>query len=225
MSQREIEAAVEVAHSFGRLVNAHARSAESIKRALRCGVDVIYHCEYADDEALDMLEAAKDRVFVAPTVSLLHTMLYDAAPWITPQVARHMGMDKLLEGSKRTHSELRKRGVRHVIGGDYGFAWSRHGTNSRDLGFFVEYFGYSPAEALQCATRNGGALMARGGLKTGEDKLGEIKEGYLADLLVVDGDPLTDLSLLQKPDHLAVIMKDGQIYKNSRGSARRRAAA
>ncbi len=225
MSQREIEAAVEVAHSFGRLVNAHARSAESIKRALRSGVDVIYHCEYADDEALDMLEAAKDRVFVAPTVSLLHTMLYDAAPWITPQVARQMGMDKLLEGSKKTHSELRRRGVRHVIGGDYGFAWSRHGTNSRDLGFFVEYFGYSAAEALQCATRNGGALMARGGLRTGEDKLGEIKEGYLADLLVVDGDPLTDLSLLQKPDHLAVIMKDGQIYKNSRGSARRRAAA
>ena len=221
MSQREVEAAVEVAHSFGRLVNAHARSAEAIKRALRGGVDVLYHCEYADEEAIDLLEAAKDRIFVAPTVSLLHTLLFEASPWITPEGARAIGMDRLLEGSKNTHSELRRRGVRHVIGGDYGFAWSRHGTNARDVKFFMDYFGYTAAEALQCATRNGGALMSM----RADDKLGEVKEGYLADLLLVNGDPLADVSLLQNAEALKVIMKDGVLYKNTSGAGQRRAAA
>jgi imidazolonepropionase-like amidohydrolase len=222
MSQREIEAAIEVAHEFNRVVNVHARSTEAIKRSLRAGADVVYHCEYADEEALDMLEAAKDRILVAPTVSLFHTMLNEASDYgVTRQTAEGMGMQRLLEWSQKTHSELRKRGIRHVIGGDYGFAWSRHGTNARDLGFFIQYFGYSPAEALACATRNGGALM---GLKR-EDKLGQVKEGYLADLLLVDGDPLADVSVLLDPARLALIMKDGAIHKHDPAATQRRAAA
>jgi len=221
MSFEEIRMAVETAHGFGKLVNAHARSIGSIQSCLRAGVDVLYHCEYTDDETLDMLEAAKDRVFVAPTVSLFHTMLYEATPWVTQDVARAMGIDQLLEASRRTHTELRKRGIRHLIGGDFGFAWSRQGTNARDLKFFVDYYGYTPAEALRCGTFHGGALMmARSG-----DKLGEIKEGFLADLLLVEGDPLADLSVLLNADRLRVIVKDGQVYKNTSSVAQRRAAA
>ena len=221
MSLEEIRMAVETAHGLGRKVNAHARSILSIQDCLRAGVDVLYHCEYTDEETLDMLEGAKDRIFVAPTVSLFHTLLYEAAPWVTPEVARAMGIDRLLEASRRTHTELRKRGIRHLIGGDFGFAWSKQGTNARDLAFFVDYFGYSPAEALLCGTRNGGALMTVGST----EKLGEVKEGYLADLLLVDGDPLTDVSVLLNADRLVVIMKDGQIYKNTSGTVQRRAAA
>jgi imidazolonepropionase-like amidohydrolase len=221
MSLDEIRMAVETAHSFGRRVNAHTRSIASIQNCLRAGVDVLYHCEYTNEETLDMLEEAKDRIFVAPTVSLFHTMLYEASPWVTPEVARAMGIDLLLEASKKTHTELRKRGIRHVIGGDFGFAWSKQGTNARDLKFFVDYYGYTPAEALRCGTRNGGALMTMGS----NEKLGEVKEGHLADLLLVDGDPLADLSILLNPDRLVVVMKDGQIYKNTSGVAQRRAAA
>jgi imidazolonepropionase-like amidohydrolase len=221
MSLEEIRMAVETAHSFGRRVNAHARSIASIQNCLRGGVDVLYHCEYTDDETLDMLEEAKDRIFVAPTVSLFHTLLHEASPWMLPETARAMGIEGLLEASKKTHTELRKRGIRHVIGGDYGFAWSKQGTNARDLGFFIHYYGYTPAEALRCATRNGGALMTLGT----QEKLGEVKEGYLADLLLVDGDPLTDVSILLNPENLAVIMKDGQIHKSSGAVTRRRAAA
>jgi len=136
-------------------------------------------------------------------------------------VARGMGIDTLLEASRKTHTELRKRGVRHVIGGDYGFAWSKQGTNARDIGFFVDYYGYTPAEALRCATRNGGLQMT---MASGE-KLGEVREGYLADLLLVDGDPLADVSILLNPDRLVMIMKDGQIYKNTSAVVQRRAAA
>lgn len=210
MAFDEVRMAVETAHSLGRKVNAHARSIGSIQTCVRAGVDVLYHCEYTDEETLDLMEQAKDRIFVAPTVSLFHTMLYEASPWIKPEVARAMGVDKLLEASCETHTALRKRGVRHLIGGDYGFAWSRNGTNARDVGFFVRYFGYSPEEALSCGTRNGGALMTRG---AGE-RLGEIKEGFLADLLLVDGDPLADVSILVDARRLALIMKDGRIHKN-----------
>lgn len=212
MTQAEVDAAVGVAHDFGRAINAHARSTESMKRALRGGVDVLYHCEYADEEALDMLEAAKDRIFVAPTVSLFHTSLYEGDDHGMPgEVAAAMGMEQLLEWSQKTHTELRKRGIRHVIGGDYGFAWSNHGTNARDIEFFCKYYGYSPAEALECATRNGGAQMMIGR----DDKLGEIKVGFLADLLLVNGDPLADAKLVTDAAKLSLIMKGGDVYKNA----------
>jgi imidazolonepropionase-like amidohydrolase len=223
MSFDEILMAVETAHSYGRRVNAHTRSIGGTQACLRAGVDVLYHCEYSDQRTLDMFEEAKDRVFVAPTVSLFHSIVNnEAAPnGLTAEIGGYMGIPALLEESIKTHTELRKRGIRHVIGGDYGFAWSRHGTNSRDIGFFVQYYGYTPADALRCATRNGGLLMTM----DSNEKLGEIKEGYLADVLLVDGDPLADSSVLLKADRLVMIMKDGQVYKNATGVAQRRAAA
>jgi imidazolonepropionase-like amidohydrolase len=221
MSFEEIRMAVDTAHSFGRKVNVHTRSILGTQHSLRAGVDVLYHLEYTDEQTLDMLEEAKDRIFVAPTVSLFHTMLHDASPWITPEVARKMGTERMLELSAETHTALRKRGIRHLIGGDYGFAWSENGSNARDLEFFVKYYGYTPAEALRCATQNGGALMMMGR----DEKLGEIREGYLADILVVDGDPLADLSVLRNPDRLVVIMKNGDLYKNSRTAVQQRAVA
>ena len=222
MSFEEIQMAVDTAHAYGRKVNAHTRSIGGTKACLRAGVDVLYHCEYSDEETLDLFEQAKDRVYVAPTVSLFHSIVNnEAAPnGLSAEIGGYMGIPALLEASVKTHTELRKRGIRHLIGGDYGFAWSRNGTNARDLGFFVDYYGYTPAGALQCATRNGGWLMSRG-----DDRLGEIKEGQLADLLLVDGDPLADLSLLQSAERLVVIMKNGQLYKNARAASSRRAAA
>lgn len=214
MAYEEILMAVETAHAYGRKVNAHTRSIGGTQACLKAGVDMLFHCEYSDEKTLEMFEAAKDRVFVVPTVSLFHTIVKNeaAAIGLTAEVGGYMGIPALLEASVQTHTALRKLGIRHLIGGDYGFAWSKNGTNARDLQFFVDYYGYSPAEALRCATYNGGLAMSRG-----DDKLGLIHEGYLADLLLIDGDPLSDLSLLLKPECMPLIMKDGQLYKNQTG--------
>jgi imidazolonepropionase-like amidohydrolase len=210
MSLEEVQMAVETAHSFGRKVNAHTRSIDGTKKCVKAGVDVLYHVEYSDEEMLDMLEAVKDRVFVAPSVALLHTMLYEAAACgVTKEIATAMGIADLLEASVKTHTALRKRGIRHVIGGDYGLVFNPNGTNARDLKYFVDYYGYTPEAAMLCATRNGGLLMRDGG------ELGTIRQGALADLLLVDGDPLKDISIMTEADRLVLIMKDGNVYKNT----------
>ncbi|MGO8914386.1 MAG: amidohydrolase family protein, partial [Stellaceae bacterium] len=213
MREAEVLSAVEVAHSFGKRVNSHSHSSGSVKRAVECGVDVIYHCEAADSEALDLLEAAKDRIFVGPAIGLIYNTLYEGEAFgITKQVAHDLGMHRVIDSSQRAYAEMRKRGIPVVIGGDYGFAWVPQGTNARDIAHFVSLFGYSPSEALQCATRVGGAIMGLG------HELGLVKEGYLADLLLVAGDPLKDVTLLQHQKNLVVIMQDGRLYKDATAS-------
>src|SRR5690606_5146421 len=130
-------------HAFGKKINAHTRSAEGSKLCIRAGVDGLFHCEYSDEELLDIMEEAKDRIFVVPTMDLFHQMVSGgASPFgITPEIAGYMGIPALIEESVKTHTELRKRGVRHLIGGDYGFAWSPHGQQARDIGYFMQYYG------------------------------------------------------------------------------------
>lgn len=221
MSYEEVLMAAQTAHAFGRKINAHARSVDSVKYCVRAGIDGIFHAEFTDAEALDMLEEAKGRLFVSPTVGLFQTILQGEAAGVglTAEIAGYMGIDAVMEASIRTHTELRKRGVRHLIGGDYGFSWSPHGTNARDLKFFVDLYGYSPAEALICATRNGGLAMRDQG------DLGAIGEGQLADMLLIDGNPLADIGIITDHSRLVMIMKDGEIYKNEIKTARQQAAA
>ena len=105
------------------------------------------------------------------------------------------------------YPKMRKRGIRALPGGDYGFAWNPIGNNARDLEHFVKLFGYPPAEVLRAATKHGGELMGMG------NELGQIKEGYLADMLLVDGDVVADVKLLQDRSNLLMIMKDGGYHK------------
>ncbi len=90
-------------------------------------------------------------------------------------------------------------------GGDYGFIWDPIGTNAQDFEYFVNLFGYTPAETLSAATMLGGQIMDM-------PDLGLVKEGFLADLLLVDGDPTADIKILQDRDNLLMIMKDGAYF-------------
>jgi imidazolonepropionase-like amidohydrolase len=210
MSEEEIATAVSVARDFGKKVNCHARAAESVKRAVRNGIDVIYHCESADEEAIDLLESARDRIFVGPAIGIIYCTLYEGEKfgfYRDSEVGRKM--QRTIDSTAAVYTELRKRGVRILIGGDYGFAQSPQGDNARDLQHFVNLLGFSPSEALQCGTRIGGQVMGMG------NELGQIKEGFIADLLLVDGDPLKNLDLVVHEKNLHVIMKEGALYKDT----------
>ena len=208
MSDAEVAAAMDEVRVRGKRGTSHARSAASVKQSLRHGIDVIYHASYSDSESLDMLEAAKDRVFVAPGIAIILAMLYEAEPWgITHAKAVQMGYMAEWEAAQESLRAMHKRGIRILPGGDYGFAMTPHCQNARDLEFFVKYLGFTPMEAIRSATLYGGQIMMK------PDELGVIKDGYLADLLLVDGDPLANLAILRDPSRLLAVMKDGTFHK------------
>ena len=210
MTDAEVAAAMEIARAARLRVAAHCRSGESVLMALRHGIEVIYHANYADERALDALEAARDRVFVGPALGLTYN-LSQGAGGVTVERARDF--ERELEVSVETVARMRKRGIRVLPGGDYGFPATPHGTYARDLWVFVKILGFSAMETLVAATRLGGALMGR------PDDLGVVKAGALADLLLVDGDPLTDIAILQDCGALRMIMKGGALHKDPKTPA------
>jgi imidazolonepropionase-like amidohydrolase len=217
MSDAEVAAAMDEVRVRGKRGTSHARSAASVKQSLRHGIDVIYHASYTDSETLDMLEAKKDRIFVAPGIAILLAMLYEAEPWgITHAKAVAMGYQHEWDAAQESLRAMHKRGIRILPGGDYGFAMTPHCQNARDLEFFVKYLRFTPMEAIRSATLYGGQIMMK------PDELGVIKDGYLADLLLVDGDPLANLSILRDPKRILAVMKDGVFAKSPEIAAQRR---
>ena len=204
----EANAAGEQARESEVWLNCHAQSAESVKIAVRAGFRSIYHCTYADTEALDLLEEAKDEVFVSPAPGIIFANVYEGAEFgITHEVATRMGSVAALTGMAAVYPEIRKRGIRALPGGDYGFPNNPIGRNARDLQLFVEVLGYSPLETLSGATMLGGQVMGMG------DELGLLAPGYLADVLVVRGNPAEDVTLLQDSANIEYIVQGGRFHK------------
>jgi len=216
MADEEVAIAVSEARRRGIRVCAHARSAESVKMCVRHGIEIIYHASYADEEALDMVEAKKDRHFVAPGLAWLVRTSRDAAEWgIKPDSPLAIQYQRELEVACEGLRKMHRRGIRVLPGGDYGFAWTPHGTNAKDLEYFVNLLGFTPMEAILAATKLGGEIMGKAG------ELGQIKEGFLADLILVDGDPLANIRILQERKRLLAIMKDGEFHKAPEVAAQR----
>lgn len=207
-TEEEARAAGEQARESGIWLCAHAQAAEAVKMAIRNGFRVIYHCSYADEEALDMLEANRDKVFMAPAIGIVQAII-DVEPRPGEDMTSMKHYSRIaMERQRKLVPELKRRGVRVLPGGDYGFPFNPNGTNAKDLELFVLLFGYTPAEALRAATQFGGEIMGLG------NELGLLKPGYLADLLLVDGDPSQDITLLQDKSRLKAIMKDGRFHKD-----------
>jgi len=207
-TDEEVAAAVDEAHTRGMRVACHSRSAAAVKQAVRFGVDFIGHANYLDDEALDMLKQNRDRLFVGPAIAWELAFLRNSTMLGSPPgSARYKFYEREVETTVTTIKRLREAGVRVLIGGDYGLNITPHGTYAKDLQYFVELFGLSPAEALLCATRDGGAAVDPSGM------LGTLQAGKYADLVVVDGDPLADITVLQDHDRITAVMKDGVVYR------------
>jgi len=208
MSEEEVAMAASEARCRNKVLAAHARSAGSIKQCVKHGIQNIYHASFSDTESLDMLEAAKDKHFVAPGLAWLINTSRNAAEWgIKPGTPITIAYERELAAAVESMKEMHRRGIKICIGGDYGFAWTPQGTNAKDLHTFVDMLGFTPMEAIMAGTRYGGEIMGMG------NELGMIREGYLADILLVDGDPLRDVRILEDKNNLLAIMKDGQFHK------------
>jgi imidazolonepropionase-like amidohydrolase len=212
----EVKALTETALNLGRRIAAHAHADSSVRQCMKYGVEFIFHATFATDETIEALEKVKHKHWVSPAIAARYNTTYEAADWgITADVAEMIGNKRELEMGIITMQKMHAAGIRVLPFGDYGFAWLPHGTESRDLEHFVYLFGFHPWEALRSATAYGGEAWAG---QSGE-KLGRIQPGYLADILLVDGDPLQDLSLLQDRHALLAIMKDGIFHKRFAGRA------
>jgi imidazolonepropionase-like amidohydrolase len=206
-SEEELQAAGDAAREAGLWLAAHTQASQAVKLALRIGVRTLYHCTYADSEALEMLISNKDTVFVAPAIGIIVSTLEAKPPPHIDMSSMKESAKPVIELTSKLIPALKRAGVRVLPGGDYGFPFNPTGTNARDLQHFVDLYGYTPSEALVAATKLGGELMGMG------HELGQIKDGYLADLLLIDGDPTTDVRILQDRKRIAMIMQGGRVHK------------
>ena len=201
----EMDAAREAAREHGLWIATHAYTDEAVDLALRAGARVIYHASFIGADTAAKLAAKKDELFYGPGCGVSVAALEASPPPHIDMSAMKASAAERMEREGELVPALKAAGVRVLIGGDYGFPFNPNGRNARDLQHFVDYFGYTPVEALAAATSLGGELM---GLQ-----VGRLAEGYLADLLLVDGDPTQDVAILQDKDRLKAIMKSGVFHK------------
>lgn len=206
LTPAELAAVVEVAHDRGVLVRSHCVGRQQIIDTVKAGVDIIDHGDEMDQECIDLM--AKRGCFWVPSM-LLSKVVLDAGGFagvdMTP-VQRDF--DHLCE----MMSVANNAGIRIVPGDDYGVSLTPHipGIYSRELELYVKHVGMPALEVLRWATVNGAAMMRHA------DDRGVIEVGQPADLLVIDGDPLSDISLLTNPENnIPAIMVGGKFVKNA----------
>jgi imidazolonepropionase-like amidohydrolase len=115
------------------------------------------------------------------------------------------GHQETLDAGAESARMTLKAGGRIGMGGDYGFAWNPHGDYAKELSFFVKHVGFTPLETIRCATKTGAEIMGRG------DDFGTLEPGKLADILIVDGDVIADISLLEDRSRFIAVMQGGII--------------
>jgi imidazolonepropionase-like amidohydrolase len=198
----EVQALVDEAKMRGRMTAAHVRGRQSSRVAAEAGVDSLEHATYADDETLRMIED-KGLVLV-PGLRYLYSIVENGPAFgITEDVIAPTGLRDEIKQAADTYRRARERGIKMCPGGDFGFAWNPHGEYAKDIQVFVDIIGYTPVEAIRCATLWGAELMRMA------DRIGSVQAGKLADLVIVDGDPARDIAVLQDRRRLSV-MKGGR---------------
>lgn len=204
MNDEMLLAAVEEADRHGAFITVHARGSASVAMAARTGVRIIHHACFLDDEALSALEARRDDVWVCPGLHYLYQMVSGhAEPWgIPPEKIEASGYPREFRSQVDGLHKLKAAGIRILAGGDFGHQWTHHGTYAAELQRYVELIDMTPVEAIHTATRNIGPAA-------GLD-VGEVREGFLADLVVVDGDPTADVTVLRQPHLRRAVIKDGK---------------
>ena len=202
MTFEEMHAVVATAHNHKLKVTGHCRATEGIKNALRAGYDAIEHATFIDDEGLELL--LKRNVPVVPGLRF-ELMSIERGPQfgLTQRVID--GHQETLEGGAESCRKILKAGGRLGMGGDYGFGWCPHGEYAKELSFFVNYVGFSPLDTLKGATKIGAEIMGRG------HDLGTLEPGKLGDVLVVEGDVVKNIALLEDRANILAVLQGGVV--------------
>ncbi len=204
-SLEEVQAIVDTAHAAGKPVMSHAYGGEGVKICLDAGVDSIEHGAALDDDLIGQM--VRQGTWLVPTFTVLRKIVKLGQqepcpiPEYIPRKARTL-LDKQVVSFQRALAA----GVKMALGTDAG--GFGHGQNAVELGYLVEA-GMTPMQAIVAATKMGAQCMGLG------DEVGILREGMRADLLVIDGDPLQDVAILQDRTRLRLIMKDGAFAKNA----------
>jgi imidazolonepropionase-like amidohydrolase len=198
MMPDEIVAVVQTAKSFGRKVAAHAHGADGIKAALRAGVNSIEHGTFTDDETFRLYR--QTGAYYVPTLMAPAAALADGRRGaLTP--AQTAKAEQAAGNAERSFARAVRDGVKIAFGTDSGV--SRHGDNALEFVLMTRN-GMSPMQAIKAATVNAADLLDR------SSTIGTIEAGKEADIVAVEGDPLAEISLLQR---VGFVMKSGQVVK------------
>ena len=201
-NEDEIRALVEEAAKFGRRVAAHAHGADGIMKALRAGVHSIEHGTFLfeDPEAIRFM--AEKGIFLVPTLKVGWDVILAENPQVPEWI---MQKNKATQGqAERSLQMSYEAGVPVAMGSDVGTPLNYHGENGLEI-YWMAQAGMSAMDAIVSAT--GSAARALGW----EAWLGTVEAGKVADLIVVDSNPLDDLRVLAAKDHLQFVMKDGEV--------------
>lgn len=202
MTFEEMHAVVATAHNHKLKVTGHCRATQGIKNALRAGYDTIEHGTFMDNEALDLL--LERDVPCVPALYFEKASIERGPEFGLPQAVID-GHQETLDGGSESARRILRAGGRLGMGGDYGFGWNPHGDYARELTFFVKDVGLTPLEVITCATKTGAEIMGRG------DEFGTLEKGKLADVLVVDGDPIADIAVLEDRKRFIAVVQGGII--------------
>lgn len=209
-TQDELAAGVEEAHKAFRVVGAHAQASEGIKNAIRAGVDSIEHGVWLDDEAIELM--------VQRGTYLVATLI---APYLISKGGLAAGIpafavaksDHVLQDHMASFERAVKAGVRVAMGTDQGTPLSRPGENAQEIVRTAEH-GLSPAAAILAATKWASELLRIDG------ETGDLRPGLAADILVVDADPLGDLTVLTQDERIQAVLKGGEVVRHRREQER-----
>jgi len=207
-SLAEMRAAVEAAENWGTYVTVHAYTPRAVRQAIEAGVKCIDHGHLLDEATAKLMADKGIWWSLQPFLDDEPSAFAEGSPNRIKQLVMFSGTD-------RAYALAKKFNIKTAWGTDTLFSATNAAQQGASLAKMVRW--YTPAEVLKMATSTNGELLALSGLRSPyPGKIGVIEEGALADLLLVDGDPLADIKLLADPaKNFLVIMKDGKIYKSS----------
>ena len=203
----ELRAGVEEAARAGRRVAAHAHGAEGMKNAIRAGAHSIEHGTLMDDEALELFLVHK--TFLVPTLSAILSGIEYGKQGGMPDYAVQK-CEMLVDALRRNFAKAAQAGVRIAMGTDAGTPFNPHGRNAQELRRMVQ-LGLTPMQAIEASTSSAAALL---GL---DPDLGTVETGKTADLILLNGNPLDDIALLEDQALLEVVIQNGKIVKDAAG--------